>query len=117
MRKLLIVPALSLALLGCSTTQIQTDVEQAIAIFQAGVAAACSLVPTVNSIVQVVAALTGSQTIVGLSQAVIDAVEKDICSASPPPVQFSRLPRFSVTNPPAIIGTTQHGVVVTGWRR
>jgi len=120
MRKFMLGAALasSIALAGCTAAQIEaaaTTVENDI---QAGTAALCGIVPTLPAITSVAGVLfPGISSITEVAIAGETAIEKEICSAAPPPAsaRFKALPLKSA--PPAVIGRTAHGVVVTGWRQ
>lgn len=118
MRKLMLGAALAslLAFAGCTSAQIETDAANIESSIQAGTAALCGIVPTVSSIMSVVGIVTGTTEITTLVGAGVTAVEQDLCSAAPSPAssRFKALPLRAAA--PGIIGTTQHGVTVTGWR-
>lgn len=106
-----------LALLGgCTTAQIESTAATIEGDIQAGSAALCGIVPTIATILNVVGAVTGTTEVTTLVGSGITAVEADICSAVPPTAsaRYRALPRRGTS--PATIGTTTHGVTVTGWR-
>ena len=101
MKKTLIVSLLSLWLVGCSTTQIQS-IETFIGQVQADAAQVCKFVPTVATIISLVNA--------GIGQ-VVGAVVMAVCNSVPPPAsaQYRALPLRSsgglaVTVAPGIAG-------------
>ena len=118
MRKFMLGAALAAfaGLTGCTTAQIQQATTTIEGDIQAGTAAICGVVPTLGSIADVVFAVTGQTVISALSNAAVQAVEADLCSAAPSTksARFKALPTPSAT--PAVIGTSKHGVVVSGWR-
>lgn len=101
---------------GCTTAQIEQATATVEGDIQAGTAAVCGVVPTLASIADVVFAVTGQTVISALSNAAVQAVEADLCSAAPSTksARFRALPTQSAA--PAVIGTSKHGVVVSGWR-
>lgn len=114
MKKFFVVVALATTMLGCTTAQIA----QVEADIQAGTAALCGVIPTVTSILDVVEAVTGTSVFTGLTNTTIAAIEADICSAAPTPAsaRYRSIPLRSSGRLPVVIGQTQHGIVVTGWR-
>ncbi len=118
MRKLMLASALSafIGLGGCTTAQIEQATSTIEGNIQAGTAAVCGIVPTLASIADVVFAVTGQTAISTLSNAAVQAVEADLCSAAPSTqsARFRALP--SQASAPAFIGKSKHGVVVSGWR-
>ena len=109
--------AIAVTLGGCTAMQIETAVTSVESTIQSGVAVACGVVPELNTIISVAGVLfPGIASITALTSAGIVAVEHDICSAAPPvaSLRYKSLPRYGAY--PAPIGTTVHGVPVTGWR-
>ena len=110
MRKFLLSTALAGALAACSTVNGVTTVDpNFIASVQSIAATACSIVPTVDTILAIFNA--------GIA-ATATAVSSAICSAAPPKASaaFKALPlKAEAPNNPAVIGTV-NGVQVTGWR-
>ena len=118
MRKFMLGAAMAsfVALVGCTTAQIEQATSTIEGDIQAGTAAICGIVPTLASIADVVFAVTGQTAISVLSNAAVQAVESDLCSAAPATksVRFRALPTQS--SAPVVIGTSRHVVVVSGWR-
>jgi hypothetical protein len=120
MHKLMLGAALApfVALGACSTVQVEQTAAQVEQAIQSGAAAACGVIPTVSTVLSVIAAVTGQSEIVGLTQGAIAAIEGDICSAVPAPAsaRFRALPRASLGKAPAVIGVSKSGTTVVGWR-
>lgn len=118
MHRLMLGAALSALMLagGCTTAQIEQAAGTIEGNIQAGTAAICGIVPTLSSIADVVFAVTGQTEIAVLSNAAVQAVEKELCSAAPSTqsMRFKALPAQS--SAPAVIGRSKHGIVVSGWR-
>ncbi len=110
MRKLMLGAAMATGLAACSTINGVTTVDpNFIASVQSIASTACSVIPTVDSIIAIFNA--------GIA-ATATAVANAVCSAAPPKASavFKALPlRAQVPNTPAVIGTV-NGVQVTGWR-
>jgi hypothetical protein len=112
MRKLLSSAAVaaSLAAAGCATTNGVTTVNpNFIASVQSISATACSIIPTVDTIIAIFNA--------GIA-ATATAVSNAICGAAPPKSsgRFKALPtEAQAPNRPVVIGTVS-GIQVTGWR-
>lgn len=109
MRKLFImaVAALGIGLSACTTTQT-TQIENLIALVQAGAAQSCKFIPEVGTIIGIFNATVGA-TVTGIVSA--------ICATVPPPSsgRYKALPRYA-----AGLNSVQTGnvgiVPVTGWR-
>lgn len=118
MHKLMLGAALAafVAAGGCTTAQIEQATTTIEGDIQAGTSAICGIVPTLSSIADVVFAVTGQTAIAALSDAAVQAVERDLCSAAPSTksARFKALP--AQTSAPAVIGKSRHGVIVSGWR-
>ena len=117
MRKVLALVVLApLALAACTAAQIEQSAATIEADIQAGSAALCGIVPTIGTILAIAGAVTGTSEITTIANAGIAAIEADICSAAPASAsaRFKALPLRSGI--PAVIGTSAHGVVVSGWR-
>ena len=120
MRKIMLGAALAacVALGGCTAAQIEQAANTIEADIQAGTAAACGIVPTLQSITSVASVLfPGVADITGIAAAGEQAIEQDICTAAPPTAsaRYRALPRLRATAA-ATIGVTTHGVTVQGWR-
>lgn len=126
MRKFMLGTAMAAALVlsGCAGTlpNITTQIEQTAATveanIQAGTAAACQIVPTLGTIATAVLAITGQADIASLSSAAVSAIEEDLCTSIANPVAAARL-RAAPTpgaGKPVVIGKSNAGVKVTGWR-
>ena len=115
-RKLMLASVGLLALAGCTAAQIESTAATIEGNIQAGAAALCGIVPTISTILAVAGAVTGTSEITAIANAGITAIENDICSAAPAATsaRYRALPRRGAA--PAVIGTTAHGVKVTGWR-
>lgn len=120
LRSLLLAAPVAAAsiLAGCTSTQITSAAATIESDIQAGSAALCGVIPTVTSILDVVSAVVPGGSVLSVAGSAVTAVEADICSAAPPAAsaRYKALPRASSPGLPATIGTTQHGVVVSGWR-
>ncbi len=110
MRKFVLSTALAGALAACSTVNGVTTVDpNFIASVQSITATACSIIPTVDSIIALFNA--------GIA-ATATAVSGAICAAAPKQASaaFKALPlKAAAPNNPAVIGAV-NGVQVTGWR-
>lgn len=119
MRKLAIALLCAGSLAGCTAAQIQSATTTIEGDIQAGVAAACGIVPTLATITEVASVLfPGSAGLIGIVASGEAAIEADICKAVPPAAsaKFRAIPRAAYGVAPAVIGVTPHGVGVTGWR-
>jgi len=119
MRKFMLATALCTTLGACSAAQIQSATTTIEGDIQAGVAAACGIVPTLATITSVAAVMfPGSAGLIGIVASGEAAIEADICKAAPPPAsaRYRALPRAAYGVAPATIGVTPHDVVVRGWR-
>ncbi len=119
MRKFAFAAFMSAAALlgGCTTAQIEQATTTVEADIQAGTAALCGIIPTLQTITSVAAVMfPGISSITAVAVAGEGAIEQDICSAAPAPAsaRYRALPR--VGSAPAVIGVTPHQVVVHGWR-
>jgi hypothetical protein len=111
MRKMTIAAVTALSLLtGCSSVQITSFLAQV----QADAASLCLFVPTIDTILNVAAALGIPAT--GIAGAAINTVAAAICSQVPPPASA----RFRSLAPqgggPAKTVGNVNGVQVNGWR-
>jgi hypothetical protein len=110
MRNLMLGAAMAAGLAACSTINGVTTIDpNFIASVQSIAATACSVIPTVDSIIAIFNAGAG---------ATATAVAGAICSAAPPKASaaLKALPlRSQSPNTPAVIGSV-NGVTVTGWR-
>lgn len=106
----------ALLLAGCSTAQITADAATIEADIQAGSAALCGIVPTIGTILAIAGAVTGTSDVITIANTGISAIEADVCSAAPAAAsaRLRALPLRSGV--PAVIGTSKHGVTVSGWR-
>jgi hypothetical protein len=120
MRKFLLISAVAVPLIlgGCTAAQIESGAATIEADIQAGAAAACGVIPTVTSILDIISVLYPPGTAVtAIAAAGISAIEKEICTAAPP-ISSARLRALPLPgNIPAVIGQSSHGVVVSGWRK
>lgn len=97
-------------------------VDAVVAALQSGCAIGLSFIPTAVSIADVVASLFGAGAVatVQLISGAVTSVASEICSSIPtaPPAVAAlrrRLLKSSYALP-VYVGTTPHGVVVTGWQ-
>jgi len=120
MRKIMLGAAMAacVALGGCTAVQIEQAANTIEGDIQAGTAAACGIVPTLQSITAVASVLfPGVAGITSIAAAGEQAIELDICTAAPAPAsaRYRALPRLRAAAA-ATIGVTAHGVAVQGWR-
>jgi len=110
MRKLMLGAVMATGLAACSTTNGVTTIDpNFIASVQSIASTACSVIPTVDSIIAIF-----NSGIAATATAVANAV----CTAAPPKASlaFKALPlRAAAPDSPAVIGTI-NGVTVIGWR-
>lgn len=120
MRKIMLGAAMAacVALGGCTAVEIEQAANTIESDIQAGTAAACGIVPTLQTITLVASVLfPGIADITSIAVAGEQAIEQDICTAAPPPAsaRYRALPRLRAAAA-ATIGVTTHGVAVQGWR-
>ena len=123
--------AIAVGIAGCSTFPPvvvnnginPAFVDQVIATLQSTCALGLPFIPTASTIAAVVASLFGAAALatVQLISGSVSAVATEICSAVPTTATAAaslrrRLLRSSLALP-VYIGTTPHGVVVTGYQR
>lgn len=116
MRKFILMALLGGTLAGCTAAQIESATTTVEADIQAGSAALCGVVPTLQTITSVVGVLfPGIASITAIAGAGETAVEQEVCSAVTTPAAQARL-RASVPGMAVNIGVSAHQVMVQGWR-
>mgnify|MGYP001596476335 CR=1 FL=1 len=110
MRKTIIAAVASLSLLaGCSTVQVTNFLSQV----QSATATACAFVPTLDTILNVAAAL--GIPAAGITGAAINTIANVICHQVPPPASARYRSLATPGGPAQAIGSV-NGVVIQGWR-
>ncbi len=110
MRKSIIATFTALFLLGgCSTVQVTNFLSQV----QSATATACAFVPTLDTILNVAAAL--GIPAAGITGAAINTIAGVICQQVPPPAS-ARFRSLATPGGPAHAVGSVNGVVIQGWR-
>ena len=119
MKKILLsTVAASFLLVSCTTAQIAQVEAQIQDGITAATSVACGIIPTAQSILNVVSALYPGLQLIALAGPAITAVEAELCSSAPPvaSARYRAIPLRGSGRLPVTIGQTTHGVVVTGYR-
>ena len=118
MKKFLATILLAVGITGCTTAQIAQVEAQIQDGITAATSVACGIIPTAQSILNVVSALYPGLQLVALAGPAITAVEAELCSSAPPvaSARYRAIPLRGSGRLPVTIGQTTHGVVVTGYR-
>jgi hypothetical protein len=117
-RRVAITAAAGVTLLAsCTTAQIEQAEAQIQTVIANATSISCGIIPDAISIINVVNVLYPGIPLLALAPGALSAVEQEICTAAPPvaSARYRAIPRRGVKSS-AVIGQSQHGVVVTGWR-